>query len=95
MKTPSFDEVPHLLQQSLEAQESLKKQLQDFTKTISDLQRPGKEILSIEDTCELLGISRITLWRWEKKGVVKSYGLDSGKYFKRSEIIASLVPLNH
>ncbi|MCP2036965.1 helix-turn-helix domain-containing protein [Chryseobacterium sp. HSC-36S06] len=55
---------------------------------------PPKEILTIKDVCELLGINRTTLWAWEKKGTIKSYGIEGRKFFKRSEILESLIPLN-
>ncbi len=53
-----------------------------------------KEILSVKEVCELLGINRTTLWTWEKKGTVKSYGIEGRKFFKRSDILELLIPLN-
>lgn len=52
------------------------------------------ELLTREEACQFLQIDPATLWRWNKRGKVKSYGI-SGKrrYYKRSELIEALKPL--
>lgn len=96
MEKPTFDQVPSLLLKNLEGQEKIQKQLSDFNEKIDQLQQPDrKELLTISEVCGLLNISRTTVWKWEKKGLLKSYGIESEKYFKRSEILDSLTPLNH
>jgi excisionase family DNA binding protein len=52
-----------------------------------------KEILTPEEVCELLGIDVSTLWRWRNDGRVKAYGIAGRRYYKRSEILESLVPM--
>lgn len=95
MEKPTFDQVPSLLLKNLEEQAKIQKQLSDFHEKMDQLQQPDrKELLTITEVCELLNISRTTVWKWEKKGVLKSYGLESEKYFKRSEILDSLISLN-
>ena len=96
MEKPTFDQVPSLLLQNLEGQKKIEKQLSDFHTKIDHLSQPDrKELLTIKEACELLQITRTTLWRWCKKGTVKSYGMEGEKYFKRSEIMEALIPLNH
>lgn len=52
------------------------------------------ELLTREEACQFLQINPATLWRWNLRGKVKSYGI-SGKrrYYKRSELIEALKPL--
>ena len=49
------------------------------------------ELLTREQTAELLHINLSTLWSWTKKGKVSAYGISGARrYYKRSEIIAAL-----
>jgi len=48
------------------------------------------DLLTPKETAELLRISIPTLWRWQKKGKVKCYGIGGKRYYKRSEIVESL-----
>lgn len=91
-KQLSFDGMP----ERIEALMAIASQILDATKQkpLQLIQEPQKEILSTKETCELLGINRTTLWMWEKKGTVKSYGVEGRKFFKRSEIMEMLIPLN-
>lgn len=92
---PSFETMPTLLMQVQENQKKLAQQLSDFQKSFEQNSRPTqKEILTIEETCTLLGVNRSTLYKWEKEGVVLSYGLEKRRYYKYSEIMERIVPLN-
>ena len=46
----------------------------------------NKEFLSIADTCQLLGASRMTLYRQIKKGSIKAVKLGRRTIIKKSEI---------
>lgn len=95
MSEPTFDKVPSMLQSVANNQEKLHQQITEFGKKISELNNPQpKELLTIVETCELLGINRTTLWKWDKDGIVKSYGIEKRRYYKRTEIMEALVPLN-
>jgi excisionase family DNA binding protein len=48
-------------------------------------------LLSANETCELLKIKRTSLWQWTKKGKLRSYGLGNRVYYKKEEILKSLV----
>ncbi|MCE7064024.1 AlpA family transcriptional regulator [Dyadobacter sp. CY326] len=41
----------------------------------------------------LLGVSSVTIWDWEKKGILKSYRIGNLKRFKLSEIMAAPTPI--
>jgi len=52
-----------------------------------------EEILTREQTCALLDITKSTLWKRTRAGKIKSYGQGRRIYFKKSEVLASLTPL--
>jgi len=68
--------------------EGVKAQLLEFSKhfTPSD----PDVLLTREETCKLLKIDSSTLWSWTNKGKVTCYGIANRRYFKKSEILASL-----
>lgn len=51
------------------------------------------ELLTREQTCQLLQIDSSTLWAWTNKGKVIAYGIANRRYYKKSELLASLIPL--
>ncbi|MFL9845125.1 helix-turn-helix domain-containing protein [Flavobacterium rhizosphaerae] len=53
------------------------------------------QLLNRTETAKLLGISTVTLWEWTNKSKLKSYGIGNKVYYKKSEVIAALKPLNH
>jgi len=50
-------------------------------------------LLTRSETCELLKIDSSTLWSWTKKGKITCYGIGARRYYKRDEILKSLVVL--
>jgi len=48
------------------------------------------DLLTPTETAQLLRISMPTLWRWEKKGELKCYGIGGKRFYKRNEIINHL-----
>ncbi len=45
------------------------------------------EYLDNQDICIMLGVTKKTLYRYRKKGILKSYSFDGRKmYYKKSEI---------
>lgn len=53
------------------------------------------DILSRKQTCEFLKIDQSTLYLWQKKGIVKAYGLSNKRYYKRAELIECLIPVKY
>lgn len=51
------------------------------------------DLLTPKESAKLLRISIPTLWRWQKKGKVKCYGIAGSRYYKRSELLESLTEL--
>lgn len=46
----------------------------------------GPELLTTDEVCDLLSISRVTVWHWEKKGILRSIRLGNLKRFRRADI---------
>lgn len=55
----------------------------------------GDELMDNQDMCFLLGVTKQTLYRYRKKGILKYYMVDNGKvYYKKSEIPEFLLKKN-
>lgn len=52
------------------------------------------ELMTRKEACKLLQIDSSTLWHWTNKGRVKAYGIVNRRYYKRSELMEALKPLN-
>ena len=52
------------------------------------------QLLTRQQTANLLHVDKSTLWHWTKKGKIKSYGIGNRVFYKRSEIDDALIPLN-
>lgn len=52
------------------------------------------ELLTREEACSLLKISKTSLWKWTKDGKIKAYGIGNRVYYKRIELIESLIRIN-
>jgi hypothetical protein len=70
----------------------VKEQLQEFVKNVPT-ENPY-ELLTRAEACTLLKINMTTLWNWSKKGRIKSYGIGNRVYYKRGELMGSLVRIN-
>ena len=53
------------------------------------------ELLTREEACKLLKIDSSTLWRWTVKGSVIAYGIGNRRFYKKEELLNSLIPLKH
>ncbi len=86
LETLSVDQLQQLIGTSIKAGIlELQKELQ--TKNNSE------ELLTREEACQFLKIDSSTLWAWSNQGKVKSYGIGARRYYKRSELMESLILL--
>lgn len=69
-----------------------KKELEDFKKELST-QSENDDLLNREQVLELLQINASTLWHWQNKGRITVYKFANKCYYKRSEIMQSLIAL--
>lgn len=52
---------------------------------------PQDDLITPKEACELLKCTSVTLWRYEKKGRVQAFGIGGKKFFKRSQLLQSIV----
>lgn len=52
------------------------------------------DLMTREQLLELLQINASTLWHWQNKGKIIAYKFANKCYYKRSEIMATITPLN-
>ena len=72
--------------------ENVKAQLIELKKELQS-KEASDELLTRDETCKLLQIDSSTLWHWTNKGKVTAYGIANRRYYKRSELMASLIEL--
>jgi hypothetical protein len=65
----------------------------DFQKSQST-QSENEDLLTRQQVLELLQINASTLWHWQNKGRVTVYKFANKCYYKRSELMATITPLN-
>ncbi|RTY97607.1 DNA-binding protein [Flavobacterium sp. RSP49] len=70
-----------------------KTQLEDFKKEFTT-QTENENLMTREQVLELLQINASTLWHWQNKGRVTVYKFANKCYYKRSELMATITPLN-
>jgi hypothetical protein len=70
-----------------------KTQLEDFKKEFTT-QTENDDLMTREQVLELLQINASTLWHWTNKGRITVYKFANKCYYKRSELMATITPLN-
>ncbi len=55
---------------------------------------PDQELLTREEACKLLKVCLSTLWRWTNKGKITIYGIGYKRFYKKEEILKSLIKLD-
>ena len=72
--------------------EGIKIQLQEFLKHFAPIH--PKEYLTRSDVAKMFSVVISTVSNWQKSGKLKPLGISGRVYFLRSEVEASLKPLN-
>jgi excisionase family DNA binding protein len=76
--------------------------IEDFKTAIKDVLKDNhnqselkqsEQIMTRDEVCDLLSITKSTLWKRTKSGKLQSYGCGRRVYYKRSEVLESLTPL--
>jgi len=49
-----------------------------------------EELVSIEDLQKIFSVSKVTIHKWKKKGLIPFYKMNRRVYFKKSEVIDSM-----
>jgi len=50
----------------------------------------AEKLLSQNEAAQFLGITTMTLWKWENDGRIKFHRIGKKKFYKYSELLASL-----
>ena len=69
-------------------EEKIFKSLEKFNKKPPPIQTD--ELLNVEQTCALLGVSRVTIHKWKKQKLIVSYRIGRRIYFKKHELIKAM-----
>lgn len=86
----TFNEVPATIGTLLNEVRELKQNLNLFLSQSQDQTPEQDELITIKEACQLLNVSRATLFRYEKQGKVKVYGIGARRLIKKAELIESL-----
>lgn len=72
-----------------ELKELLREAVRTELSEILDQQR-YEPLIRTEEAMKLLGVSRVTLLNWRKRGLIPSHKLNSRVYYKKSELLAAV-----
>jgi hypothetical protein len=53
-------------------------------------ENPSDDLLNIEDIQKIFNVSKVTVHKWKKKGLLPFYKMNRKVYFKKSEVIDSM-----
>jgi DNA invertase Pin-like site-specific DNA recombinase len=70
----------------------VKTHLDEFLKNFKP--EPKKEFLSRKDVAKMFGVDISSVHNWTKSGKLRALGISGRVYYLRSEVEASLIPLN-
>ena len=76
-----------------ELQDLIGKSLEEVIKNNKKNIPPDQELLTREEACMLLKVDSSTLWRWTNKGSIIAYGIGSKRFYKKEELLNSLIQL--
>jgi excisionase family DNA binding protein len=56
----------------------------------SQPQKKDEELIKIADAVKLLGVSKVTIYKWREKGILPYHRISSRIYFKKHELLEAL-----
>lgn len=59
-------------------------------KDVSENKTPPDDLLNIQDIQKIFKVSKVTVHKWKKKGLIPFYKMNRRVYFKKSEVIDSM-----
>ena len=69
--------------------------IQEVIKKSSVKEKKEEELLTRDEASNLLKINLSTLWRWTKDGKVSAYGIGNRVFYKKDEILNSLIKIEN
>lgn len=85
----TLEKLPEAVTILLNEVSELKKMLANQTGQ-QPTQEESPDLITPKEAAALLKVSAVTLWRYEKQGKIKCYGIGGRRLYKRSELINSL-----
>ena len=82
--------TPEELQNTIS--EVLKLQFSNFKKDLST-EKANDDLLTQKEACEFLKVHVSTLIAWQNKGKIKGFSILNRRYYKRSQLLESLIPV--
>ena len=76
-----------------ELEDLIGKSLEEVIKNNPFNHSPDQELLTREEACMLLKVDSSTLWRWTNQGKIIAYGIGSKRFYKKEELLESLIQL--
>ena len=76
-----------------ELEDLIGKSLEEVIKNNPQNIPPDQELLTRDEACKLLKVDSSTLWRWTNKGKITAYGIGSRRFYKKEELLNSLIQL--
>ena len=76
-----------------ELQDLIGKSLEEVIKNNPFNHLPDQELLTREEACMLLKVDSSTLRRWTNQGKIIAYGIGSKRFYKKEELLESLIQL--
>jgi len=76
-----------------ELEDLIGKSLEEAIKNNPFNHSPEQELLTREEACTYLKVDSSTLWRWTNKGKITAYGIGSRRFYKKEELLESLIKL--
>jgi len=87
----SASDLQEMLTSSVRAGlQRFKEELERENKELNDPER----LLNPTEVCELLGISKPTLWNWVKAGKLIAYAVGQKRFYKYAEVLKALEKQN-
>ena len=77
-----------------ELEDLIGKSLEEVIKNNPQNIPPDQELLTRDEACKLLKVDSSTLWRWTNKGKITAYGIGSRRFYKKEELMSSLIKLD-
>ena len=71
--------------------EVIKEELSEVRKQLEE--KDSEVLMTRQETCKFLKIDSSTLWNWTKKGNIDCYGIGNRRYYKKDDLLNSLVYL--
>lgn len=75
--------------------EGLKNHVENLINQLSEQDKTEKEFLTRKEAADFFGVSLVTLHDWNKKGLIVPLKMGNRTYYKRSELVKSLLDSNN